>query len=191
MRSARRNPSRRRRFSRRNPGSGLIAEFTSPDMLTVAGGIIIGTIGAGIVVNKLTKPGTALPGLDPAHPSPLYRTLWKVGIAGGTGFLLRGKAPRLAEGLMLSAVAILGSDLLAQSGLLTKINAAAGVGRYYGSPRGTGSYLPGTSPTFTGPGSRFLAPSSVPMLRRPGTGAALTRATMNRLNGMVENPFSN
>lgn len=190
MRSARRNPSRRRRFARRNPGSGIIAEFTNQDMLATAGGLITGTILAPLLVTKLSKPGSMLPGLDPAKPSPLGRTLWKAGFAGAAGFLLRNKAPRFAEGLMLGAVAIVGTDLLAQSGLIAKINSAAGVSRYYGSPRGTQAYLPGTSPTFTGPGSAFLRPTGVPMLRR-GTGAALTRRTMNAIPGMVENPFVN
>lgn len=191
MRSARRNPSRRRRFARRNPGSGIIAEFTNQDMLATAGGLITGTILAPLIVTKLTKPGSMLPGLDPAKPSAIGRTVWKAALAGGAGFLLRNKAPRFAEGLMLGAVAIVGTDLLAQSGLIAKLNTAAGVSRYYGSPRGTGAYLPGTSPTFTGPGSAFLRPTGVPMLRRPGTGAALTRGAMRNMASMVENPFAN
>jgi len=198
-RFSRMNPSRSRRrrvnrrsFSRRNPSGDVIGTFTSSDMLTTAAGVITATLGANLVVNKLaTSPSTQkLPGLDPAKPSAMARTIYKGLIAGGTGFLLRNKAPRFAEGLMLGAVAVVGADLLAQSGLLTQLQQAAGVNRYYGPSRGTRAYLPGTPSILTGPGSAFLNRSSAPMARRPGMGAPVNRSFLRSVPGMVENPFN-
>ncbi len=188
MRSARRNPARRSRrrrgfFSRRNPGSGIIAEFTSTDMLTTAGGALTGSILSALIVDKLSKPGTMLPGLDPAKPTAYGRTLWKAGIAGAAGYLLRGKAPRFAEGLMLSAVVMVGNDVLNQSGVISQIRSAAGVGRYY--PRGTG-LLPGTSTRFTGPAQQFLR-NNAP---RPGMGAAIRNNFVAKTAAQSEGAFT-
>ncbi len=190
-RMARRNPARRRRrgglFSRRNPGSGIIAEFTSQDMLTAAGGVIVGGIGATLIVDKLSKPGTMLPGLDPAKPTAYGRTIWKAVIAGGAGFLLRGKAPRFAEGLMLSAVAMVGNDVLVQSGIVGQIRTAAGVSRYYGARPGAGM-LPGTSTRFTGPAQRFLTRNNAPRPR--GMGAVVGPGFVRRTASASEGAFT-
>lgn len=192
---SRRNPARRtnrRRsrgrgiFSRRNPGSGVIAEFTSQDMLTTAGGVIVGGIGATLIVDKLSKAGSMLPGLDPAkNPSPYGRTIWKAVIAGAAGYLLRHKTPRFAEGLMLSAVAIVGNDVLVQSGVVNQVRTAAGVGRFYGARPGMG-FLPGTSTRFTGPAQRFLARNNAP---RPGMGAMVGPGFVRKSAAAAENAF--
>lgn len=192
MRSARRNPARRSRrrrgfFSRRNPGSGIIAEFTSQDMLATAGGALLGSIGSALIVDKLSKPGTMLPGLDPAKPTAYGRTIWKAVIAGGAGLLLRRIKPRMAEGLMLSAVVMVGNDVLNQSGVITQIRTAAGVGRgtgrYY--PAGTG-LLPGTSTRFTGPAQQFLR-NNAP---RPGMGARIGRDFVAKTASHSESAFT-
>lgn len=185
FRASRRNPSRRRRFSRRNPGSGIIAEFTNQDMLAAAAGVVVGGIGSALIVDRLSRPGSMLPGLDPAKPTAYGRTIWKAVIAGGAGFLLRGKMPRFAEGLMLSAVATVGNDVLVQSGVVGQIRTAAGVGRNFGARPGT-AMLPGTSTRFTGPAQQFLTRNNVP---RPGMGATVRQGFVQRTVGQTENSF--
>jgi len=193
-RFSRRNPARSMRrvrrgrsFSRRNPSGDIFGTFTSPDMLTVAGGVVVGTLGSNLIVNKLATTASTqkLPGLDPAKPSAFARTLYKGLIAGGTGYLLRAKAPRFSEGLMLGAVAVVISDLLSQSGVLTQIQTAAGVSRYYGA-RGVG-YLPGTNTRFTGPAQRFLTRNNAP---RPGMGAAIGPNFMRKTVANAEGAFT-
>jgi len=190
MHSARRNPSRRRHrrsFSRRNPLEGAVSEVFNQNTVTTAGGVLIGITVPNLIVNKMVTSSSmsSLPGLQ---TSPMARTFYKLAIAVIPAYFLRRSTPRLAEGLLLGGIAAAGNDLLNQSGLMTQITGSVGLNRYF-PPKGARAYLPGTSSTFTGPGSGFLNRSNAPMIRR-GMAAPVNNAFARRLPSMVENPFA-
>lgn len=198
---ARMNPVRRRRgFSLRNPGGPVDTIFNN-DILTLSGGVVISTIGANLILNKLLLPNAAgqipmkLPGVDTTkagYMTSLPVTFYKLLIAGGAGYLLRNRSPRLAQGLIIGAVATTISDVVRQSNLLSQLpggTAALGVSRYFGSPRrGMNAYTPGVPAIFTGPASGFIGGGS-PGARR-GAGTMVGPGFARMAATQVPNPFS-
>jgi len=192
-RSARRNPVRRMRrrvrSARRNPFDGVVSDVFNQDTLTTAGGVLVGVTVPALLVNKMAANASMskLPGLN---TSPMARTFYKLAIALIPAYFMRRKTPRFAEGLLLGGVAAAGNDLLTQSGLLTQITGAVGLNAYYPRKPGTGAFLPGTPSLFMGPGSGFLNRSGAPMPMKRGIGAPVNRGFMQRVSGMVEQPFA-
>lgn len=173
----------------RNPVSGVVGDIFNSDTLTLGAGVVVGTTGPTIVVNKLRASQMAvngsLPGLNPANPSPMAIMLYKLVIGAGVGYLLRNQSPRFARGMIIGAVSGAMSDLLMQSRVLQSIP-GAGVSRILPASRpGAGAYVPGISTRFTGPSSNYLAAG------RNGVGARVGPGTVNTLPGMVAPAFGN
>lgn len=203
-----RNPSRRRSRRRstksgmfRNP-MGIVNDLFNPGTLTLAGGVVIGNISTALIINRLVAPPAGqmrpfdLPFVNYAVPAAeFYRRNWlplmlyKVGIGYGASYLLRNQSPRLSQGLLIGTVAGAISDAVKNTGLLNSVTGGAGVGRYFPAARGTGAYVPGVNPVFTGPASAFLSSGS-PMSRR-GTGMTVNRAFAETAATGVPNPFGN
>lgn len=199
--SYKRNParrSRRRRSSRRmrNP-IRIINDVFNPNMLTLAGGVVIGNVGTTMIINRLVAPPAGstrpfdLPFIDYTVPAAQFYTknawqlaLYKLAIGVGVGYLLRNQSPRLSQGLMIGSVAGAISDVLKQSGVITPAGTIAGVGRNFNA-RGVG-FIPGTSTRFTGPAQNFLM-NNVP---RPRVGAAVRSGFTQRTATNAENAFS-
>ncbi len=199
-----RNPvrrSRRRRSSSRrvrNPISSNIREMFSPNMLTLAGGVVIGNVGTAMIINRLVAPPAGstrpfdLPGVDYTVASAEFYTknavalaFYKLAIGIAASYLLRNQSPRLSQGLAIGSVAGAINDVLKKTGVITPTGTIAGVGRNF-SARGAG-YLPGTNTRFTGPAQRFLSPTNgVP---RPGMGAAVRRGFTERTAAKAESAF--
>lgn len=194
-RSARRNParrsrraSRRRSYSFRNPMPGAVTEVFNGENLKLAGGALVYTTGASIILNKLLASSMAasgsLPGMKPGAVSPIGLTLWKAGIGILTVMATKNKFPKFAEGVALGTVIVCGSDLIKQSKILDTLP-GAGLGRYLSPRGGMGSYTPGVSSTFTGPGSAFIG-GGAPRARG-GFGTALTPASARAMVSNVPN----
>lgn len=193
-----RNPVRRshRRRSRRmrNP-IGVVNDLFNPNMLAVAGGVVLGNIGTQAIMNRILTGGANgqrmfdLPGVNyTVAPNQFYAqnawvlAFYKLGIGAGAWYLLRNQSPRLANGIAIGAVAGGISDVLKNTGVLQNM----GVGRYFRSPNGTGSYLPGVPTQFTGPASSFLQ-NGVP---RPGMGDMVNRKFTSRAASAAVNPYA-
>lgn len=210
-----RNPMhhmRRRSFTRRNPSEGIGSIFDR-DVMTVAGGVVIGTVGTNLVMNALLLPNATtgavpfqLPGVNVStvgymNSAPV--ALYKFAIGAGAGYLLRHSAPRVAQGIMIGAFAGAISSILQQTNVLASLPGgasmqsalpiAAGTGRYFRGRPGAGSYTPGVPTIFTGPAAGFLSRGS-PMARtgmRRGAGALFNHRTAARATAQIPNPFAN
>ncbi len=197
-----------RRYGR-NPVGGFVRELFGPDMLSVAGGVVIGNVGTTMIMNKLVSanPTTGqrsfdLPGVDysmlanPQTAATFYSknawmlAIYKLAIGGAAGYLLRNQSPRLSRGILIGTAATAVSDVLKNTGILSPTGTLSlmnrGTSRYYPPARGAG-YLPGTSTRFTGPGQQFLTQNGVPRPR--GMGAQVGPATMTNLERQAESAF--
>lgn len=187
---ARRMSRRRRGFSRRNPPGDFIQDAFRQDSLTVAGGVLLGSTAPALLVNRMAASASMnkLPGIT---GTGYGRTAWKLGIALSAAYLLRNKAPRLAEGIMYGGVASAGLDVLNKSGAMSQISgaiapAAAGTGRFFPGGRNGAGFLPGTNTRFTGPAQSFLTRNNAP---RPGTGAMVGRNFVRNSEKQSEGAF--
>lgn len=204
-RGARRRSGRRssaRRF--RNP-IPIVSELFGPDMLSLAGGIVISNVGTTMIMNRLltANPTTGarpvnLPGVDysalanPATAANFYKdnawalALYKLGMGAGAGWLLRNQSPRLSKGMLIGSVATAISDVLRNTGVLSPTGTIRGMGRNF--PAGMG-YLPGTNTRFTNPGQQFLATGVNNVPRPRGMGAAVGTNMLANTQGQVEGAF--
>lgn len=210
-----RNPVRRRgrrSFIRRNPASGIGSTIFDRDTMIVAGGVVIGTVGTNLVLNKLLLPNAAgavpfkLPGVNfqqSNYMNSIPVALYKFGIGAAAGYLLRNTSPRLAQGIVVGAFAGGISSILQSTNALGGLQsanvpativttAAPGVSRFFRGARGAGAYVPGVPSIYTGPASGFLNKGS-PMGRkfgmRRGAGAMFNRTNARRATNKIANPF--
>ncbi len=203
-RGGKRRSGRRSTRRMRNP-IPVVRELFSSDMLSLGAGVVVGSVGTKMIMNRLVAgdPTTgarafALPGVNYTVPAAQFysKNAWilafyNLAIGGGAGYLLRNQSPRLARGIMIGAVASTISDVLRNTGVISPTGTlqmpgmlAQGVGRNYGPGVG---YLPGTNTTFTGPAQRFLAANNVPRPR--GMGARVGPGTMAAMQGQSEGAF--
>lgn len=211
---AARNPVRRRSFSRRNPAGDFSSTIFDRDTMMLGAGVVVGTVGTNMLLNALLLPNAQtgavpfqLPGVNTAQAGYMNSVpvaLYKFAIGASVGYLLRNSSPKLGQGIVVGAFAGAISTVLQSTNLLATLpggggtaapnTSTAGVGRYFGSRRGAGSYTPGVNPIFTGPASGFLGNGS-PMgsgrlgMRRPGMGALFNRHTARRATSMIPDPF--
>ncbi len=192
-RKARRNPARRassrRGFSLRNPVGDVVRDIASESNLKIAGGALVFTTGASIVINKLLASDMArngsIPGMKPGAISPIGLTLYKAALGVLTIMATRTKFPRFADGVAVGTALVVGSDLIKQSGIdkqLSGIAQSAGVGRYLAPSRGMGAYVPGVNPVFTGPAAGFLGGGAP---RSRGFGTSLTAGAARNMVSSV------
>ncbi len=209
-RSGRRRSSTRR-F--RNPMPAIASQLFGPDMLTLAGGVVIANVGTTMIMNRLVagNPTTGvrpfnLPGVDYSMlgtaAAPTFYTkpqnvvmlaLYKGAIGATAGYLLRNQSPRLSRGILVGTVATMISDVLKGTKVLSSTGTLTwgGMGRNYPAMgrnfrAGTG-FLPGTSTRFTGPGQNFLTANNVPRPR--GMGAVVGPNMVRNTAAMAESAF--
>ncbi len=211
-RSGRRSSRRRSRSFMRNPFP-MVKDVFSSDILATTGGVLGGSVFANTVISKLVmgdatgKRAFNLPGVDysmllstdPLVKQTFYtKNAWALGlykavVGAGTGLALRKYSPRLGAGVIAGGLLAAVTTVLQANNLITPAGtlASRGTSRNYPAARnGTGVYLPGVNPMFTGQASAFLTPN-VPQLNPRGTGAQVNRRFMQALPGMVERPFAN
>ena len=175
---------------------GIVNDFFNPNMLALAGGVVVGNVGTQMIMNRLLTAGANgqrpfdLPLVNYATPAGQFyaQNAWilagyKLVIGIGASWLLKNQSPRLSNGIAIGTVAGAISDVLKTTGVLANV----GVGRYFPS-RGTGAYVPGVPSIFTGPAGQFLN-GGAPQPGR-GTGAIVNRSFMNRAAAASPNPFS-
>lgn len=187
---------------------GFVRDLFGPDMLSLAGGVVISSVGTTMIINSLVSanPTTGqrkfdLPFIDysmlanPATAGTFYSKNalplagYKLVLGGLAGYLLRNQSPRLARGLLIGTVATAFSDVLKSTGFITasgSLSLTRGAGRNYAAARGAG-FLPGTSTRFTGPAQQFLAANSVPRPR--GMGASVGPGSMATMERQSESAF--
>lgn len=182
--------------------------------MILGAGVVIGTVGTNLVMNKILLPNNvgaipfALPGVNTSqanYMNSLPVALYKFALGAGVGYLLRNASPRIAQGITVGAFAGALSSVLQSSNLLSGLpgtNSAplaitptvpAGTSRYLrGTRRGAGAYLPGVPTTFTGPASGFLQRGGAPMRfgQRRGTGAMFNTRNARRATKMIQDPFA-
>lgn len=178
----------RRRFSRRNPAGDYVAEAFGQETLTVAGGVLLGTAGPALIVNRMATSASMskLPGIT---GNGWGRPAWKFAIALVVSYALRNKARSLSQGIMLGGVAGLGNDILVKSGAMSKITntIAPGTAAFLGR-RGAGTYIPGVPPMLSGPATTFIN-NGAPVARRRGMGLAVNRNWARNTASGVPDPF--
>lgn len=204
-RSRSRNPHRRRsRMVRRRNPVAIVQDIFNADNAAVGAGILLGVVGAKYTLNSLLQGDATgkrmfdLPGITyPTATAPMTAAqfndknkialaIYEVALPAAVGYFLRTQSPRVAKGLMYSAVVNGGVAILKG----TTIGQKAGLGAFL--PRGNGvqTYIPGVAPIASGQGTAFLNSSMNGAPRRQGAAAVVTQRWAANAVAQGKDPFA-